>query len=187
VTARINVVAHERHAVGREAVGDERQQAVPDLGRNPGIDPVRDDVVEPPGIRRKVGEIVHREGDVPQLEALGRAPPRGDRCRREVETDELAPRQPIGHRQQVCRIAARDLKYAAALDRRGRHPEERGDCREPVRVRIGISTADVEDVVVSGHSERRMVGARISKLYVTGNRRAVTGVAADGGRIVTGL
>ena len=114
VAARIHVIAHERDAARREVLCKHREQAVPHLGRDPGIQPVRDDVVELAGVRPEVDQVARGERDVSQSQPRGRAPPRLDRSRGEVEADELALRQSVGHRQQVCRIAARDLEDAAA-------------------------------------------------------------------------
>ena len=90
-------------------------------------------------------------------------------------------RQPIGHRQQVCRVATSDLEHAAALDRRGRHSKERRDGREPT----GMAAESSQDCERRAAPESDAIvrrGMRCDRRHVArragGGREAAANVGA---------
>jgi hypothetical protein len=151
IAAGVDVVAHERDAVGGEVARDQSEELLAHRRRDPRVEPMRDDVVECTGIRGELREVALRQGEVGEAGASREALPRLDRLRGDVESDEFALRQRVRHRHEVGSIAAGDLEHPAALDRRRLHTEESGHRRQPLGMRVGVGLAGVANLVIGGH------------------------------------
>ncbi len=117
VPARIHVVADKCEPVGRQVLLAEGQQGFARIGRHPGIDAVRDDVIEFPQCRRRA-QVETCQTDVAQ--------PHGPGCRlsglnlpgRVIKTHEAGAGQAERHGQQVGSRGTAHFQHPAARHRR---------------------------------------------------------------------
>ena len=68
ISAGQRVIAHECDALRREQFAAKRQQAVANRLRNPGIETVRDDVIELTEFNTDLQQIAREDADVPESE-----------------------------------------------------------------------------------------------------------------------
>ena len=117
VAARVGVVAHIGHAHGREPLGAHLQDALLHVGRDPRIQPVRDDVVELAEVVRERAHVQRPELDIRETELRNDGLTVRDRRLRQVDPDEPTLGQAERHRNNVRATAAAELQEAAAFDR----------------------------------------------------------------------
>src|SRR5262245_2954917 len=89
------------------------QDLVADLGRNPGVDAVADDVIEPAEVLRSVEDAHRVQLDVGEALGPEPLPPGRDLPRREVDADEVRSGETLGHRDQVAAAGAPELQDSA--------------------------------------------------------------------------
>ena len=127
-----SIEAHEHDAIWCEASCGHREQSIPHAGRHPGINAVRNDVVEGAMRRRKRGQVLFDQRHIRKPEFGDHPAPGLHRARRQIATDELRHGKPHGHRNQVRPIVAADLEDTACRNRRRVDAQERCDRGQPV-------------------------------------------------------
>ena len=157
------VVADISNAKRVQAVAAPTEQGGLGGRRQPGIDPMGQDEIESAqaggrhlghlGHIGKIGNIRAKKLDIAQPQFGLRAPGLRNLHRRIIESDKTGGWQGRRHRQQVAATGAADFEHPGA--RQGRHfpAEQRGDDRQPVRMRSGKSKIFVQRFVVGvgGH------------------------------------
>ena len=115
-------VADEGHSLGREELSAEGEQVIPHRLRYPGVDAVRDDVVELPELSACFEQIALKEADICQAKRSNALLPALHRQTGQVKADEFAFWDGISHGDEVRAFIARDFEHPASLDRSGERP-----------------------------------------------------------------
>jgi len=121
---------------------------------------VADDVVEVPVGLVHVENAGVLEGDVLEAELLDELLAVVDLAGGQVDADELAIREVVGHRDQVAAGGAAEFQHPATLHGGRPHPEEGADDEQPARVGLGERVALVGDLVVAVDRGGSRVGGR---------------------------
>jgi hypothetical protein len=111
---------------------------------------VRDDVVELPVAVVDVHYIRGDEPDVGQLQRLDHRIALGDLDAREINADQLCPRQFDRHREDIAACGAAQLEDATGLQRRGLEARQVREGPQAVGMRPGNGIALVRDFIVAG-------------------------------------
>jgi hypothetical protein len=159
VAARVHVIADESDAVSGKAPGADGQKAVANGFSHPGVQSVREDVVEL--ARACIGEIAGDHVDITESQRRRFLPRSVDGPRRQIYTHERGFREMVRHGDEVPTIAAADLEYAAALNARGPHPEQSPYGRQPVRMRFAARQRRVGDFVIRRFRHVSIIGYSI--------------------------
>ena len=149
MASRIGIVAYVGDAICRETVMANAKKTVAHRGGNPGIDAVRDDVVE--GLRRSIesGNIALLEPNIRKTKFGYRPVSFRDWTSRQINAEKRAPRKRVGHRDEICAVTATEFQHAAVLNGRRLHAEQRRDRCQSVGMRLNVGRARVGDFVVS--------------------------------------
>ncbi len=123
VPAWQRVVADEGDSLRRQAIAAETQQTLANVVGHPGVDAMRDDVIEFAESRAGLSQIQHAQVEIGEPEFTYGAATLGDGRLRQVDAGKLAAGQRVRHRNQVGGISAAHFQNAAGGDRRGSHSE----------------------------------------------------------------
>ena len=132
----------------REMAREDRHQRLADRSRNPGVHPVRDDVVELPQIDGDFEDVALLQLDVGEPERHGEPSPELDRPGRELDARKARMGQPVGHRDEVAAGAASELQHAAALDRGRLQAVHPGVGRDAIGMRVLPGAAGIGDTLL---------------------------------------
>jgi len=137
---RAERMCDQRHCCGAHRIG------------HPGINAVRDDVVE---TARRIGlaaveDVTQNDLDVGHPRRDGDRLPPLHRRRREVEADDLCLRIGRGKRQRVQSVTPANLEDPRGLNRRRVDPMQPRDHPRPLRMRLFEHHAGVSDGVIGG-------------------------------------
>ncbi len=149
VPAGIGVVAHVGHAIWGQVLPADGKDLVAHAVGDPGIDAVRDDVVELAQAGVHVHDVQVPERDVVQPQRRHCRLALGDLARGIVYAHELALRQAVGHGDEVASAGAAQLQHPAALDGRRAHPQQRPQRRQPVRMALRVRQAGIRHLIVA--------------------------------------
>ena len=103
VAAGIDVVAHERDALGCQAFAADRQQTIAHVRRNPGVEAVGEDVIELAYVRAEIAQICRAQAYVGESQFRGDRTAGGNRGSGQIDADEVALRQIVRLWNQVGR------------------------------------------------------------------------------------
>ena len=149
VPARPRVVTQIHDALRRKQIAAERHETVANVGRNPRIESVRDDVVELAGIPIEIAEILlaQTQRSVASNRRWCDFPP-ATAARRKVHADKTTRRKKVRHRNQVAAVAAADFEHAAGRHGRGVHPKQRSNGGETVGMSLDPRVSRIANRVV---------------------------------------
>ena len=143
MTAGQSVVADKGNSVRGEQLAAKGEQAISHGLRNPGIEAVRDDVIELPEFGTHIKEIALKQAHVGQCELANPRLAAFDRQAGQVESDEFAAGNGVAHGDEVSALIAGDFEHAAAIDRRRREPVQTRHDGQTVGMRIRVRKARV--------------------------------------------
>lgn len=134
--------------MGREGATDQGHQGVAHPVRNPGIDPVGDDIVE--GVLAEVGlgDVGMEDLDVGQAQGLNHGLTAGDGGAGDVEAHEPRVRESHGHGDQIGAVAAPDIQEPKPVQGREGQAEQHGVGRETIRMGLAKGDRRIGDFVV---------------------------------------
>ena len=147
--ARVHVVADDREPLAGEALCDDAKERLAHLRRNPGVDAVREDVIEAAERGVELDEVQRVKAGVGAAAGLRRGAGPRDRLPGQVDADKFRLRRAERHVDEVDALAAADLQDARAGERGERASEQRGEHADRRRVDDGEGQAGVADAVVS--------------------------------------
>ena len=128
------VVADVRDAGRGEVARRDAQDGLLDLGGDPRVDPVTDDVVERAQVISDVRDAHRLERDVREAQLRDLLPAQCDLSRREVDANEGGPGIPVRHRDEVASGRATQLQDTRAVC---------GRCDDAVQERDRFHRADL--------------------------------------------
>ena len=163
MAAGIGVVADERHPVRRQVRRADGEDPVAHRLGHPRVDTRRDDVVEGPEGVGDVHDVEPVQHHVPEAERRDRVGPDAHRGGRQVDADEFAVGETVGHRDQVAAVAAAQLQHAAPIDRSRGHSVQQGDRGQPIGMGLRHGLRPVREPIV-GTRRRRGHGAVVPGL-----------------------
>ena len=143
-----SVVAHIGHARRRQTTAANRENLVLDVGGNPGVDAMRDNVVELAQIASDVAEVGVFELDIGQFKRIDSLVGHFHLPAGTVDADEPAAGELLCNAQQIATTGEAELEDAATVDGRRLHAEECGHGGQPFRVRLPEREAHVGNQVV---------------------------------------
>src|SRR5271157_5716108 len=162
------VVADKGYSVRRKEFAAQCKQALAHRLGNPGIKPMRDDVVELAKFRTNIEQIALKDARVCKAEFANALLSALYRQAGQVESDELAAWNRIGHGNEVCTLIACDLEDTALLDGCRREAVQNRHRGETIGVCIRIRKAGIGNCIVrillAGHLQAPFTKAVIDQV-----------------------
>ena len=150
MTAGQCVITDECQAAGIEAVAAQAEDFRLEAGGNPRIESMGDDVIEFSPVGVDFGEVALNEANISEAEVSDHALAPGDGEGGEVNADELAASEALGHWDEVAAVAATEFQDAAGVGAGGGEAEKVTDYPEPAGMGLCVGITRVGHEIVGG-------------------------------------
>ena len=150
------VVADVGDAVAVEVSAADLEDTVLNRRRHPGEHAVDHDIVERDDLVAQFHEIAGLQVDIGQRQFVGQGPGRLDLRRRQVDADEIAAGQPLGHGNEIAAGAAAEFQQPAAVRPCRRQAEQTGKRSNMIGMRMPPGQRDHRQRVVDRGDVRRV-------------------------------